>query len=129
MALTVAGCAAKVVAPAVPSAPRHPELLPLHLPAGTAPQDAALIEQGRAAMIGPELNCIDCHLFRGEGGGKGPDLTGWASRDWTIDFLHNPAHKRFYGRRNDRMPASGERGELSRQQLEMLADWLRGAVY
>ncbi len=35
---------AKVVAPAVPSAPRHPELLPLPLPAGTTPQDAALID-------------------------------------------------------------------------------------
>ena len=91
-------------------------------------RDAALIEEGRKAIIGPELNCIDCHLFRGEGGGKGPDLTGWASRDWTVDFMHNPAHKRFYGKRNDRMPPSGERGELSRQQLEFIADWLRGAV-
>ena len=91
-------------------------------------RDAALIEAGRKAIVSPEINCTDCHLYRGEGGGKGPDLTGWASRAWTVAFLHNPAHDRFYGKRNDRMPASGERLELSRQQLELLTDWLRGDV-
>ncbi len=91
-------------------------------------RDAALIEAGRKAIISPEINCTDCHLYRGEGGGKGPDLTGWASRSWTVAFLYNPAHERFYGKRNDRMPASGERLELSRQQLELIADWLRGDV-
>ena len=91
-------------------------------------RDAALIEAGRKAILSPEVNCIDCHLFRDEGGGKGPDLTGWASREWTIEFIKNPAHKRFYGRRNDRMPNYGERGELSDRQIEMITDWLRGAV-
>ena len=91
-------------------------------------RDAALIEVGRKAIISPEVNCTDCHLFREEGGGKGPDLTGWASRAWTTEFIANPAHKRFYGRRNDRMPAYGERQELSPRQIEMIVDWLRGAV-
>jgi tetratricopeptide (TPR) repeat protein len=46
VALTIGGCAAKVVAPPIPSAPRHPELRPLPLPAGTTPQDAALMDTG-----------------------------------------------------------------------------------
>jgi hypothetical protein len=40
--------------------------------------------------------------------------------------LHNPAHEDFYGKRNDRMPPLGERGELSPRELEMVAMWLRG---
>ena len=50
----------------------------------------------------------------------------WASRQWIIDLLHNPAHERFYGKNNDRMPAYGEKGELSPAQIGMIVDWLRG---
>ena len=91
-------------------------------------RDVALIEEGRKAITGTKLNCTDCHLFRDEGGGKGPVLTGWASRDWTIGIIKNPAHKTYYGRRNDRMPAFGEPGKLSDRQIEMITDWLRGAA-
>ena len=91
-------------------------------------RDAALIDAGRKAIISPEVNCTDCHLFRDEGGGKGPELTGWASREWTIGIIKNPAHKTYYGRRNDRMPNYGERGELTEPQIGMIADWLRAAV-
>jgi ubiquinol-cytochrome c reductase cytochrome b subunit len=86
--------------------------------------DAALIEAG--AQHFDELGCADCHKFRGKGSGSGPDLTGWASRQWLARFLHNPAHEDFYGKRNDRMPPLGERGELSARELEMVAMWLRG---
>ena len=91
-------------------------------------QDAAAIEQGRKDFGESGLNCADCHEFRGDGGGKGADLTGWGSREWTIGIIHNPADKKFYGKRNDRMQAFGEKGELSRRQIEMLTDWLRGEV-
>jgi ubiquinol-cytochrome c reductase cytochrome b subunit len=91
-------------------------------------KEAAAIEEGRTDFGEKGLNCADCHAFRGEAGGKGPDLTGWGSREWTIGIIHNPADKKFYGRRNDRMQAFGEKGELDRRQLEMLADWLRGDV-
>jgi ubiquinol-cytochrome c reductase cytochrome b subunit len=91
-------------------------------------RDAAIIEQGRKEFGETGLNCADCHEFRGEGGGKGPDLTGWGSREWTQGIIHNAADKRFYGRRNDRMPAFGEKGELDPRQIEMLTDWLRGDV-
>jgi mono/diheme cytochrome c family protein len=89
-------------------------------------KDEFLIEAGRKAIGDAGLVCTDCHEFRGEGSGTGPDLTGWASREWTIDFIKNPAHKRFYGRRNDRMPAYGERGELTDREIELVTDWLRG---
>ena len=83
-------------------------------------------------------NCMDCHTFHGKGGGtgaKGPDLTGYGSRDWLISFVSDPAHKRFYGKENDRMPAFAEsttdvkKNVLSRQELELLADWLRSEWY
>ena len=89
-------------------------------------RDAVAIEQGRKDFGDAGLNCADCHEFRGEGGGKGPELTGWASREWTAGIVHNPADKKFYGRRNDRMQAFGVKGELSKKQIEMLAEWLRG---
>ncbi len=91
-------------------------------------RDATAIEQGRKDFGESGLNCADCHEFRGEGGGKGPDLTGWGSREWSTGLIHNPADKKFYGRRNDRMQAFGAKGELSRRQIEMLAQWLRGEM-
>ncbi len=60
--------------------------------------------------------------------GKGADLTGWGSREWTIGIIHNPADKKFYGKRNDRMQPFGEKGELNRRQIEMLTVWLRGSA-
>ena len=68
-------------------------------------------------------------------GQKGPDLSGYGSHDWLIAIVGNPAHKRFYGKENDRMPAFAEsatdakKNVLSRQELELLVDWLRGEWY
>ncbi|MGI8604711.1 MAG: cytochrome b N-terminal domain-containing protein [Verrucomicrobiales bacterium] len=90
-------------------------------------KEAVLIEEGSKLMGVDALNCIECHKWREEVEGK-PDLNGWASRQWTLDFLKNPAHDRFYGIRNDRMPAYGEKGELAPRQMEMLVDWMRGEV-
>jgi hypothetical protein len=43
-----------------------------------------------------------------------------------IDFIHDPAHDRFYGSRNDRMPSYGVKAELTPDQIAMIVDWLRG---
>ncbi|HEY3900551.1 MAG TPA: cytochrome b N-terminal domain-containing protein [Chthoniobacter sp.] len=91
-------------------------------------RDAVLIEQGRKEFGDSGLNCADCHEFRGEGGGKGCLLTGWGSREWTAGIVHNPADKNYYGKRNDRMQAFGQKHELSARQIDMLAQWLRGEV-
>ncbi|HVR76294.1 MAG TPA: cytochrome b N-terminal domain-containing protein [Planctomycetota bacterium] len=98
-------------------------------------RDAAEIETGRLLLESrrgdpPGLNCLRCHTF-GENGkaGKGPDLTGYGSRDWLIDFISDPAHERFYSEENDRMPRYGAEEILDRRSVELVADWLRGEWY
>ena len=71
--------------------------------------------------------CTECHRFYSQDeDATAPDLTGYGSRSWLIDFIGNPAHERFYGSRNDRMPAFGKEQRLDPQALGLLADWLRG---
>lgn len=76
-----------------------------------------------------------CHHFHGQGQlGTAPDLTGYGSREWLIGIIRDPAHKRFYGARNDRMPSYAPADRLDQQiltprQVEILADWLRGQWY
>jgi ubiquinol-cytochrome c reductase cytochrome b subunit len=83
-----------------------------------------------------DFTCVDCHRFHDRGNlGAAPDLTGFASRDWLIGIISDPAHKRFYGAKNDRMPAyapspdAPEKNILTRRQVELMADWLRGHWY
>ncbi len=94
-------------------------------------RDASLIQSGTKALIGTTLGCMDCHKFHdsGEELGSAPDLTGYGSREWLIDFIHNPEHPRFYGSRNDRMPAFGEEKQLTTQEIGLITDWLRGEWY
>jgi quinol-cytochrome oxidoreductase complex cytochrome b subunit/mono/diheme cytochrome c family protein len=93
--------------------------------AGATP---AQIEQGRA-LIADGDRCGSCHHFRDNGTGLGtaPDLTGWGGREWLAGIISNPAHERFYGDGNDRMPAFEKL--LSAEQIGLLADWLRGDWY
>ena len=51
-----------------------------------------------------------------------------APREWTAGIVQNPADKNYYGKRNDRMQAFGQKRELSAKQIDMLAQWLRGEV-
>ncbi len=83
-------------------------------------------------------NCTECHVFHGpdkRANAKGPDLTGYGSRAWLIGMIGNPAHKTYYGKSNDRMPAFAEsaadakKNALSQHDLELLADWLRREWY
>lgn len=90
-------------------------------------RDAALIAEGRELIRTREMKCTGCHPFRQpDEEAFAPDLTGYGSRAWLMDFLRDPAHPRFYGRRNDRMPRFGAEQLLSEQELGLLADWLRG---
>ncbi len=72
-----------------------------------------------------DLACIDCHDIDSEGEGSSPDLTGYGSRKWMIDFINNPEHERFYGKKNDRMPAYGRDKKLSTEEIEIVVDWIR----
>jgi len=107
------------------------------LPAARAQdkKDAELIEDGKAFIV-EDFGCCDCHKYHDEGSlGTAPDLTGYASREWTIGITNNPAHQRFYGEENDRMPAYAESEDdpakniLSHEDVALLADWLRGDWY
>jgi len=78
-----------------------------------------------------DFTCTDCHRFHDKGQlGAAPDLTGYGSREWLIGIISDPAHKRFYGAKNDRMPAyaktpqTPDKNILTGRQVEMLAEWL-----
>lgn len=93
-------------------------------------RDAAAIVEGRRLMIEANFACTDCHSFRQpDPDATAPDLTGYGSRDWLGQFLTDPGHERFYGQRNDRMPAFGKDKLLTQSELDLLADWLRGDWY
>lgn len=94
--------------------------------------DAALIKTGQAAI---RENCAGCHKFPGadDPGPGAPDLSGYGSLAWVQEFIANPAHAKFYGENNDRMPAFAPgtkeadlaKNLLSATEVEMLARWLR----
>ncbi len=93
-------------------------------------KEAPLIKEGQALFKDDGVGCIECHRFHNnDEDATGPDLTGYGSRDWLISIITNPAHARFYGKRNDRMPAFGDEQILNPPTIGLLADWLRGEWY
>ena len=91
-------------------------------------RDAAFIGDARGLL--KATGCIDCHQFHEPNeDATGPDLTGFGSRDWLAAFIANPKHVRFFGRRNDRMPAYGADRMLDDQKIGLITDWLRGDWY
>lgn len=91
-------------------------------------RDSARIALGTAFIRNTDYGCASCHTFE-DVGTDSPDLTGWASRDWMIAFVNDPAHPRFFGRDNDRMPSYGVEKSLTQKQIEMVVDWIRGEWY
>lgn len=93
-------------------------------------RDTSAIAEGRELIRSPAMRCTDCHQFqKPDEDATAPDLTGYGSRAWLIAFVSDPAHERFYGRRNDRMPRFGVDGTLDAQSLGLVVDWLRGDWY
>ena len=92
--------------------------------------ETVALEEGRKLITSEAARCTECHQFhKKDEDATAPDLTGYASREWLVAFLGNPAHPRFYGKRNDRMPAFGEEKQLTPQEIGLVADWLRGEWY
>jgi ubiquinol-cytochrome c reductase cytochrome b subunit len=91
-----------------------------------------LMKGGLAEIVPNGMSCVDCHKFHDAGElGMAPDLTGYMSRQWLIDFIRNPSAERFYGDRNDRMPAFAPHddprmNQLDDQTIGLIVDWLRG---
>jgi len=89
-------------------------------------RDGTLIADGKKLITDSALDCVECHQFHNDTPGDGPDFTGYASHAWLAEFLKNPGHDRFYGKRNDRMPAFGKTSRLGSRDLDLLIRWLRG---
>ncbi|MGZ8920824.1 MAG: c-type cytochrome, partial [Limisphaerales bacterium] len=90
-------------------------------------RDRSLIEEGRLLVASDEMRCTECHQFRKrDEDATAPDLTGYGSTEWLTAIIKDPAHERFYGKRNDRMPAFGEDNRLDDKSIAMLVTWLRG---
>ena len=93
-------------------------------------KEATLIEEGKKILLDEKFRCLECHQFEGQNGNpEGPDLTGYGSRTWLLEFLYDPGHEKFYGETNDGMPAFGKKQILDAKSIELLADWLRGDWY
>jgi ubiquinol-cytochrome c reductase cytochrome b subunit len=89
-------------------------------------KNASVIEEGRALFDSDTFRCSECHQFRKKNeDANAPDLTGWGSHEWLHAFIENPAHERFYGKRNDRMPVFGESSRLDPKSIDLLVRWLR----
>ncbi len=98
--------------------------------AGVDADDAETIEEGRELIASEAIDCVRCHTFRGfEGEDDVPVLTGWGSREWMLGMLHDPTQPRYYGENNDRMPSFGVEETLTRQEMELVVDWLRRDWY
>ncbi|MHC4942319.1 MAG: cytochrome b N-terminal domain-containing protein [Planctomycetota bacterium] len=113
----------------------------LLMEAGHLPEGASLDQfekqaaEGRAVIKDLE-RCAMCHTFHDQKeNSDGPDLTGYASRAWMIDFISNPSAIRFYGKTNDRMPVFAQdpskpfQNILSPEELSLLVSWLRREWY
>jgi ubiquinol-cytochrome c reductase cytochrome b subunit len=108
--------------------------LPYQKSADQKAAKAGLIAEGEKLI---KAACTTCHNFgqKSDPEGNGyPDLDGYGSRQWLIDFIANSSHPRLYGDNNDRMPAFAKGKDtaahiLTRRQIELLADWLRGDYF
>jgi len=90
--------------------------------------DASVIEEGRKLFESETIRCSECHQFRTKNeDATGPDLTGYGSVEWLTEMIRNPAHERFYGKRNDRMPVFGQEGRLDERSIGLLVAWLRSS--
>jgi ubiquinol-cytochrome c reductase cytochrome b subunit len=88
-------------------------------------QMLATIASGREHLV-YTFGCVDCHEFElPDEDATAPLLTGYGSKDWLTGFIANPAHPKFYGDSNDRMPAFLDESILTEEQIGLLADWIR----
>jgi ubiquinol-cytochrome c reductase cytochrome b subunit len=103
------------------------------LPTGGASAD--VVAKGRTLMADTD-RCGSCHAYGDNETelGYAPDLNGWGSREWLVGIITDPTHQRFYPEDNDRMPSFGVGNEggtatLTNEQIDLIADWLRGSWY
>lgn len=91
-------------------------------------RDSVRIATGIQFLRDTKAGCAECHVFQ-DVGTDSPELTEWGSRQWMIDFVSDPAHPRFFGRDNDRMPSFAKEKSLSDREIALIVDWIRGEWY
>ena len=92
-------------------------------------QDTELITKGEELLV-DDFACIDCHQFvEPDDEASAPDLTGYGSTEWLTAIIADPAHGRFYGSKNDRMPSFGKDNKLTEIEIGLIVDWLRRDFY
>ncbi len=89
--------------------------------------EQAKIKRGQA-LLNDSDRCAECHRFHDANADAtdAPDLTGYGSKDSLAAMIGDPAHARFYGKKNDRMPAFAKR--LTPKEIGFLAEWLRDEI-
>lgn len=97
-------------------------------------EGVALMEGGLAEIVDNAMSCTDCHSFGSMQDVGSPVLDGYMSREWLLSFIRNPSAERFYGEKNDRMPAFAphddpQLNQLDDKSLGLIVDWLRGDWY
>ncbi|EAQ81031.1 cytochrome b N-terminal domain-containing protein [Blastopirellula marina] len=97
--------------------------------------DADQIAAGRV-LLQDGNRCAMCHKFHTENDAAyAPDLTGYASRKWLLEFISNPAAEKFYGDNNDRMPSfyidphQPLANRIQKRELELIVDWIAADWY
>ena len=109
----------------------------IYAQSGAKDIDAKKVEAGKEFFeIGNDNvaeSCSSCHAMKPvgadaplEGGGNGPDLTGYGSEAWLKSFIADPGTKQHYGKKNA-MPGFSKR--LSPEQMQMLVDWMQHRWY
>jgi ubiquinol-cytochrome c reductase cytochrome b subunit len=85
------------------------------------PVDATLVKKGEQVF---RDTCMDCHLYKGDGADvfEGPDMTGYASRNWILGQIRDPGAASQYGELNE-MPSFAD--DLDAQDQRMLTAFLR----
>ncbi len=90
--------------------------------------DSVRITAGLQFMRDTVNGCAQCHKFQ-DVGVDSPELTEWGSRQWMVEFVNDPAHPKFFGRDNDRMPSFGKEKSMTDREIEMVVEWIRGEWY
>lgn len=99
-------------------------------------ESEGLVEEGVEAFsfsFADSYACTDCHLMGDEGEESAPDLTGYGSEKWLIEFLSDPADERFYGASGEEvgMPSFYDKphaplsNRMSMEDIRLLVRWLR----
>ncbi|MBI1914287.1 MAG: cytochrome b N-terminal domain-containing protein [Planctomycetes bacterium] len=71
--------------------------------------------------------CAECHAYEGEGGRKGPDLTGYGGSDWLRIMIMAPYSRSRYGK-NNAMPAFRDLEGVTADMVRMEIDMSRQAM-